>query len=93
MLYEKPSYKGKISERLYGKENKTINRIFKDLEDNNWIREQKTDVNRIDGRLKCFIYLHFYCFFGDISFAWQHSDTPAKGERVISLGNLHLYYY
>jgi len=50
LLYNEPNYKANISKRLYKKESKTINRIFKELEDAKWIQEKKISVNRRDGR-------------------------------------------
>jgi len=52
LLYGKPNYKADISKIIYGKESKTINRIFKELQNENppWIKPVKTSVNRKDGR-------------------------------------------
>jgi hypothetical protein len=50
LLYNEPKYKANISTRLYKKESKTIDRIFKELEGDKWIQEKKTSVNRVDGR-------------------------------------------
>jgi hypothetical protein len=52
LLYSKPNYKRNISKILYGKESKTINRIWKELEQDNppWIIPKKTTVNKLDGR-------------------------------------------
>jgi len=50
LMYGKPNYKSKISDLIYGKECKSINRIWGELEKDNWIKTEKTSVNRIDGR-------------------------------------------
>lgn len=53
LLYCKPNYKTNISNILYGKDSKTINRIWKELEQEKppWIIPKKTTVNRIDGKI------------------------------------------